>query len=124
MEWYVNTASFYRQIRNFKIDIRATDPNAYVCGIHYQVAQATSLQFVEIIANRATTQQGMCKLFVCCEKTWTTKLIVIFPQTRRMEAVESWPTSPFEAATLDFVSDHAHPSCRSETLTAANNTGG
>lgn len=62
MEWYVNTASFYRQIRNFKIDIRATDPNAYVCGIHYQVAQATSLQFVEIIANRATTQQGMCKL--------------------------------------------------------------
>jgi len=64
MEWYVNTASFYRQIRNFKIDIRATDPGAYVCGIHYQVAQATSLQFVEIIANRATTQQGMCKLRV------------------------------------------------------------
>jgi hypothetical protein len=60
-EWYVNTASFYRQIRNMRIDITSTDPNAYVCGLHYQVAQATSLQFVEIIAKTGTTQQGLCK---------------------------------------------------------------
>ncbi|KAJ0340197.1 hypothetical protein COL922a_003629 [Colletotrichum nupharicola] len=58
-EWYVNTASFYRQIRNFKIDITSTDPNAYVCALHYQVAQATSLQFVELIAKTGTTQQGI-----------------------------------------------------------------
>ncbi|KAK3934568.1 glucan 1,3-beta-glucosidase [Diplogelasinospora grovesii] len=58
-EWYINTASFYRQIRNIKIDITATDPNAYVCAIHYQVAQATSLQNVELIATTGTTQQGM-----------------------------------------------------------------
>lgn len=60
-EWYVNTASFYRQIRNFKIDVTSTDPNAYVCALHYQVAQATSLQFVEVIAKTGTTQQGICK---------------------------------------------------------------
>ncbi|KAJ0379859.1 hypothetical protein COL26b_002012 [Colletotrichum chrysophilum] len=58
-EWYVNTASFYRQIRNFKIDVASTDPNAYVCALHYQVAQATSLQFVELIAKTGTTQQGL-----------------------------------------------------------------
>ncbi|KAJ3959796.1 hypothetical protein N0V92_003558 [Colletotrichum tropicale] len=58
-EWYVNTASFYRQIRNFKIDVTSTDPNAYVCALHYQVAQATSLQFVELIAKTGTTQQGL-----------------------------------------------------------------
>lgn len=60
-QYYVNTANFYRQIRNFKVDIRATDPGAYVCAIHYQIAQATSLQFVELIADSSTTQQGMCK---------------------------------------------------------------
>lgn len=59
--YYVNTANFYRQIRNFKIDIRATDKAASVCAIHYQIAQATSLQFVELIADSSTTQQGMCK---------------------------------------------------------------
>jgi hypothetical protein len=83
LEWYINTvgtyailfiedrssdgtvfrfqSSFYRQIRNFKIDITATDQGAYVAAIHYQVAQATSLQFVDIIASTAsgTTQQGM-----------------------------------------------------------------
>ncbi|KAL4893184.1 pectate lyase superfamily protein-domain-containing protein [Aspergillus ambiguus] len=61
LEWYINTASFYRQIRNFKIDITATDQGAYVAAIHYQVAQATSLQFVDIVASTAsgTTQQGI-----------------------------------------------------------------
>ncbi|GFF73175.1 glucan 1,3-beta-glucosidase [Aspergillus lentulus] len=63
-EWYINTASFYRQIRNFKIDIRASSQDAYICAIHYQVAQATSLQYVELIStspsdNPATTQQGI-----------------------------------------------------------------
>lgn len=60
-EWYVNTANFYRQIRNFKIDITATHPDAYVCALHYQVAQATSLQYVELVATTGTTQQGICR---------------------------------------------------------------
>ncbi|KAL4918625.1 pectate lyase superfamily protein-domain-containing protein [Aspergillus aurantiobrunneus] len=58
-EYYVNTARFYSQIRNLRIDITSTDPNAYVCAIHYQVAQATSLQEVELIATTGTTQQGI-----------------------------------------------------------------
>ncbi|KAK4213453.1 pectate lyase superfamily protein-domain-containing protein [Rhypophila decipiens] len=45
-QWFINTANFYRQIRNFVIDITATDQGAYVAALHYQVAQATSLQFV------------------------------------------------------------------------------
>ncbi|KAI0509476.1 pectate lyase superfamily protein-domain-containing protein [Xylaria bambusicola] len=59
LEWYINTARFYSQIRNIKIDITATDAGAYVAALHYQVAQATSLENVEIIANSATTQQGI-----------------------------------------------------------------
>ncbi|KAI1874191.1 uncharacterized protein JN550_002770 [Neoarthrinium moseri] len=58
-EWYVNTASFYRQIRNLIIDITATDPNAYVCALHYQVAQATSIQHLDLVAKTGTTQQGI-----------------------------------------------------------------
>ncbi|KAL4733150.1 hypothetical protein BDV11DRAFT_175970 [Aspergillus similis] len=58
-EYYVNTAHFYSQIRNLRIDITDTDPNAYVCAIHYQIAQATSLQEVELIATTGTTQQGI-----------------------------------------------------------------
>lgn len=44
---YLNTANFYRSIRNFKIDIRLTNPGAYICAIHWQVAQATSLENIE-----------------------------------------------------------------------------
>ncbi|KAI1872594.1 hypothetical protein JX265_005474 [Neoarthrinium moseri] len=58
-EWYVNTASFYRQIRNLIIDITSTDANAYVCALHYQVAQATSIQNLLLIAKTGTTQQGI-----------------------------------------------------------------
>jgi hypothetical protein len=39
--WYTNQNNFYRQIRNFVIDISAAKVAA---GIHWQVAQATSLQ--------------------------------------------------------------------------------
>ncbi|KAG8160771.1 hypothetical protein KVR01_009035 [Diaporthe batatas] len=45
--WYLNTANFLRSIRNFKIDIRLTDPSSYICGIHWQVSQATSLENIE-----------------------------------------------------------------------------
>ncbi|TGJ81258.1 hypothetical protein E0Z10_g7506 [Xylaria hypoxylon] len=59
LEWYINTARFYGQIRNIRIDITATNPGAYVAAIHYQVAQATTLENVEIIASSATNQQGI-----------------------------------------------------------------
>ncbi|KAF2749511.1 glycoside hydrolase family 55 protein [Sporormia fimetaria CBS 119925] len=41
--WYTNQNNFYRQIRNFVIDISAAKVAA---GIHWQVSQATSLQNV------------------------------------------------------------------------------
>lgn len=47
-EWYINTANFYRQIRNFKLDMTNTRDVDGVSAIHYQIAQATSLQFIEI----------------------------------------------------------------------------
>lgn len=58
----VNTGRFYGQIRNLRIDIRDTDPYEHVCALHYQVAQATSIHDVELIASSETTQRGMCKL--------------------------------------------------------------
>ncbi|KAH9845616.1 glycoside hydrolase family 55 protein [Teratosphaeria destructans] len=47
-EWFTNTANFYRQIRNIVIDITPAGPN--ISCLHYQVAQATSLQNVKLIA--------------------------------------------------------------------------
>ncbi|KAL8364554.1 hypothetical protein RB595_003710 [Gaeumannomyces hyphopodioides] len=58
-QWYVNTANFYRQIRNIKIDITQTRPVQEVAGLHYQIVQATSLQNVEIIATSGSTQRGI-----------------------------------------------------------------
>ncbi|PGH35768.1 hypothetical protein GX50_01351 [[Emmonsia] crescens] len=60
-EWYVSTANFYRQIRNFRIDITATNQGAYVAALHYQIAQATSLANVDFIVSTDpnTTQQAI-----------------------------------------------------------------
>lgn len=41
--WYTNQNNFYRQIRNFVIDLRGL-PMSTGTGIHWQVAQAASLQ--------------------------------------------------------------------------------
>ena len=58
-QYYINTANFYRQIRNIVIDITAAAANTSC--LHYQVAQATSLQNVELIASTdaAKNQIGM-----------------------------------------------------------------
>lgn len=60
LEWYINTARFYGQIRNLRVDITKTDPGAYVAALHYQVAQATTLENVELIANSATVRPTLC----------------------------------------------------------------
>jgi hypothetical protein len=44
--WFTNQNNFFRQIRNFKIDLTAL-PKSTGTGIHWQVAQATSLQNIE-----------------------------------------------------------------------------
>lgn len=55
-EWYINQNNFYRQVRNFVIDITAMPPviqdgdqTLNPTGIHWQVAQATSLQNIDFI---------------------------------------------------------------------------
>lgn len=55
--YYVNTANFYRQIRNMVIDVRQVTSGTLVTCLHYQVAQATSTQNVELIAG--PSQIGM-----------------------------------------------------------------
>ncbi|KAK6525211.1 hypothetical protein TWF694_005357 [Orbilia ellipsospora] len=66
-EWYLNQNNFLRQIRNFNIDVRAV-PNVMPgledvtpAGIHWQVAQATSIQNVRIIMSTDpnTNQAGI-----------------------------------------------------------------
>ncbi|KAJ5553987.1 hypothetical protein N7513_003946 [Penicillium frequentans] len=60
-EWYINTNNFLRSIRNFEIDITRTDQNAYICAIHWQVAQGTSLEniYFYMTQDATTTQQGI-----------------------------------------------------------------
>jgi len=54
LEWYINTARFYGQLRNIRIDMRLSVPRARTAGLHYQVAQATSLKNVKILATKGT----------------------------------------------------------------------
>ncbi len=59
-EWYIEQSNFYRQVRNLIIDIEDTT-TAQVAGLHWQVAQATSLTNVYISASptAGTTQMGI-----------------------------------------------------------------
>lgn len=58
--WYTNQNNFFRQIRNFVIDLTAM-PQTAGAGIHWQVAQATSLQNIrfEMIPGAASRQIGI-----------------------------------------------------------------
>ncbi|KAI9832854.1 MAG: hypothetical protein M1826_001020 [Phylliscum demangeonii] len=60
--WYINQNNFFRQIRNFVIDLTALPPSQGT-GIHWQVAQATSLQNIRFEMVRgggaANQQQGI-----------------------------------------------------------------
>lgn len=59
--WYTNQNNFFRQVRNFVIDITQWGGGLSGAGIHWQVAQATSLQNIvfELSDNPATRQQGI-----------------------------------------------------------------
>lgn len=46
VNWWTNQNNFFRQVRNFKIDLTGL-PKSTGTGIHWQVAQATSLQNIE-----------------------------------------------------------------------------
>ena len=59
--WFTNQNNFFRQVRNFKIDISQWGGGLSGAGIHWQVAQATSLQNIvfQQSENPASTQQGI-----------------------------------------------------------------
>jgi len=61
VNWFTNQNNFFRQVRNFVIDIRQWGGGLNGAGIHWQVAQATSLQNIvfELSSNPATTQSGI-----------------------------------------------------------------
>lgn len=56
---YTNQNNFLRSIKNFRIDITNTAHDAQICGIHWQVAQGTSLENIEfhMSFDEDTTQQ-------------------------------------------------------------------
>lgn len=56
--WYTNQNNFFRQVRNFVIDLTAMPPSSGA-GIHWQVAQATSLQNIrfEMIKGGSNNKQ-------------------------------------------------------------------
>lgn len=56
--WYTNQNNFFRQIRNFVIDLTGM-PATAGAGIHWQVAQATSLQNIrfEMVQGGANNKQ-------------------------------------------------------------------
>ncbi|KAH7044590.1 beta-1,3-glucanase [Macrophomina phaseolina] len=56
--WYTNQNNFFRQIRNLVIDLTAMPPSSGA-GIHWQVAQATSLQNIrfEMVKGGADNKQ-------------------------------------------------------------------
>ncbi|KAG7117994.1 Glucan 1 like protein [Verticillium longisporum] len=60
-QWYINQSNFLRQVRNFVLDMTSAPLQAYVAAIHWQVAQATSLQNIKFVMSTAAgnNQQGM-----------------------------------------------------------------
>jgi hypothetical protein len=57
VNWFVNQNNFFRQVRNFVIDMTGA-PNA-AAGIHWQVAQATSLQNMHFKMAPGSQQLGI-----------------------------------------------------------------
>jgi glucan 1,3-beta-glucosidase len=58
VNWYTNQNNFFRQVRNFVIDVTA-QPASTGTGIHWQVAQATSLQNIRFEMLPGSNQQGI-----------------------------------------------------------------
>ncbi|ESK92896.1 glycoside hydrolase family 55 protein [Moniliophthora roreri MCA 2997] len=61
-QWFTNQNNFFRSVRNFILDTRRVDPGrSQGTGIHWQVAQATSLQNIvfELSRDPNTAHQGI-----------------------------------------------------------------
>ncbi|KAI3336640.1 glycoside hydrolase family 55 protein [Xylariaceae sp. AK1471] len=63
--WYINQNNFFRQIRNFIIDMTDMPTNSNAsAAIHWQVAQATSLQNIVINMSPASSENYQKGLFI------------------------------------------------------------
>ncbi|KAI1759328.1 glycoside hydrolase family 55 protein [Hypoxylon sp. FL1150] len=63
--WYINQNNFFRQVRNFIIDMKDMPLAGGIAGIHWQVAQATSLQNIVFDMNPDTSEENTQKgLFI------------------------------------------------------------
>ncbi|KAK0442941.1 exo-beta-1,3-glucanase [Armillaria borealis] len=60
-QWYTNQNNFFRTVRNFVIDVSQMPATSTGTGIHWQVAQATSLANIHFIMSQApnTAHQGI-----------------------------------------------------------------
>ena len=56
LNWFQNQNNFWRQVRNFIFDLRDAPKNC--AGIHWQVAQATSLQNLKFIMRNKNEPQN------------------------------------------------------------------
>ncbi|KAF9049241.1 glycoside hydrolase family 55 protein [Hymenopellis radicata] len=59
--WYYNTNSFFRSVRNFRIDLTQMPAASSATGIHWQVSQATSLMNIVVDMSTAAgnSHQGI-----------------------------------------------------------------
>ncbi|KAJ6645755.1 Glucan 1,3-beta-glucosidase [Pseudolycoriella hygida] len=53
-DWFINQNNFFRQVRNFVLDMTQTPITSETTGIHWQVAQATSLVNIHFIMSTAS----------------------------------------------------------------------
>lgn len=72
---YPNQNNFLRSVRNMIVDIRPTPAAAHVYGIHWQVAQGTSLENVHFYMVKpkddpSTTQQVRMTCFANAENAF------------------------------------------------------
>ncbi|KAG7453018.1 exo-beta-1,3-glucanase [Guyanagaster necrorhizus] len=60
-QWYTNQNNFFRSVRNFVIDVSQMPATSTGTGIHWQVAQATSLTNIHFVMSQAsnTAHQGI-----------------------------------------------------------------
>jgi len=60
-QWYTNQNNFFRSIRNFVIDVTQMPASVAGTGIHWQIAQATSLMNIrfEMSTEEGNIHQGI-----------------------------------------------------------------
>ncbi|KAF8520004.1 exo-beta-1,3-glucanase [Hysterangium stoloniferum] len=60
-QWYVNQNNFFREVRNFVIDLTRMPATSSATGLHWQVSQATSLYNIVVHMSTAsdTAHQGI-----------------------------------------------------------------